>query len=130
MPPGGRAADRRLIAATAAPRPIHPSRRSPTGFPATSAWRRHEREEGHMPSSVPAHPVAERPPEQLLDVFQHLTTITAECLLAIVVGLVGSRLMRARRLHWSWAASTAALAILARGALGSAALPLGLGALT
>ncbi|HTY95416.1 MAG TPA: type IV secretion system DNA-binding domain-containing protein [Solirubrobacteraceae bacterium] len=81
-----------------------------------------------MPSFIPAQPAAQPPPVQLLEAFQQLTTVAAECLLAVVVGLLGARLMRRHRLHWSWTVAPVAIAILGRGLLHHAAVPIGLGA--
>jgi conjugal transfer pilus assembly protein TraD len=81
-----------------------------------------------MPSFVPVHIAAQAPPVELLDAFRRLTTIAAVCLLGVVAGLLGARLMRRHGLHWSWAAAAAVLAVLARGPLGDASVPVALGA--
>ncbi|HXA53865.1 MAG TPA: type IV secretion system DNA-binding domain-containing protein [Solirubrobacteraceae bacterium] len=49
--------------------------------------------------------------------------------LGVLLGLAAAHLMRRRHLHWSWAAGAWALAVLARGALGGAALTLGVATL-
>jgi conjugal transfer pilus assembly protein TraD len=83
-----------------------------------------------MPSHVPARLAAQAPPVQLFESLQRLTAITWECLLAVAVGLFGSRLMRRHRLHWSWAATGAVVTALGHRVLGAAALPITLGALS
>ena len=82
-----------------------------------------------MPSLVPARLAAQAPPVQLLHTFHRLTTVATECLLAAAAGLLGARLMRGHRLHWSWAAAGALFTALAHRALGPAAPPLAMGAL-
>ena len=82
-----------------------------------------------MPSFIAAHPAVQPPPTQLLDLFRQLTTVAAEFLPAVLVGLIAARLMRRNRVHWSWTVAPVAIAILARGLLHHAALPIGLGAL-
>jgi len=82
-----------------------------------------------MPLLVPVRLATQAPPVQLLHALQRLATLTAECVLAVAVGLIGARLMRRHRLHWSWAAVGAGLVALAHGPFGDAALPLALGLL-
>ncbi|HUH80664.1 MAG TPA: helicase HerA-like domain-containing protein [Solirubrobacteraceae bacterium] len=82
-----------------------------------------------MPSLVHVRIAAQPPPVPLFEGLRHLVTFAGTCLLVLVVGLLGSRLLRRHRLHWSWAACAALLAGLAHGSLGRAALPVTLGSL-
>ncbi len=81
-----------------------------------------------MPSFIPVQIAAQTPPVELLDAFRRLATIASLCLLGVIVGLLATRLMRRHGLHWSWAAAGAVLAVLTRGLLGDAFLPIALGA--
>ncbi|HTQ67571.1 MAG TPA: helicase HerA-like domain-containing protein [Solirubrobacteraceae bacterium] len=82
-----------------------------------------------MPSLVHVRLAVQPPPVQLFEELQRASVFAGGCLLAAVVGLLGSRLLRRHRLHWSWAACAAGVGALAHAALGQAALPVALGSL-
>jgi hypothetical protein len=58
-----------------------------------------------------------------------LVGTTVHVMLGLALGIVAARLMRAKHLHWSWAATGLLLVVLARPALGSWTVTLGVAAL-
>ncbi len=66
------------------------------------------------------------PLEQLL---RWLTGTALHVILGVLLGLLAAHIMRRRHLHWSWAATAFAVALLARAALAGSALTVGVAAL-
>ena len=64
-------------------------------------------------------------PQATVDEFLHWAlSTTTHLAIGVILGGLLARTMRARHLHWSWAALAAVVAVLARQALGGAALTL------
>ncbi len=59
-----------------------------------------------------------------------LVSATVDVVLGLLIGMIAARLLRARALHWSWAAGACVLVLALRGPLGHLAPVLGIAALT
>ena len=71
-----------------------------------------------MPSSVHTYEPAASPLAPVEGLLRELTSATIHIALGIALGLLAARAMRARHLHWSWAAIIFGVVLLARGVLG------------
>jgi hypothetical protein len=81
-----------------------------------------------MPSHEPNEATAD--PATTIDQLIHwLASTTVHCAVGVALGVLMARVLRARHLHWSWAASTGAMVVLARSLMGGWALTLALAAL-
>ena len=83
-----------------------------------------------MPSSNPSTGPGVDPLAPLEQLTYQLMGMTVHVALGLGVGMLAARLMRSRRVHWTWAATGLALAFLARPALGSSTLTLSVAALS
>ena len=81
-----------------------------------------------MQSSNPYPEPGLNPAAPLEQLARGLAGTTFHVVLGLVIGAIAARLMRGRHLHWSWAAAALGLVMLARPALGSATLTLGVAA--
>jgi len=82
-----------------------------------------------MPSSNP-FPERQVSLQAPVERFGHwLLSVSMQCALGVVIGMIAARLMRGRHLHWSWAAAGLALVLLARSGLASATPTLAVAAL-
>jgi hypothetical protein len=82
-----------------------------------------------MPSSNTL-PTGEGSPPVLVGELTHwLLSATAHCVIGLTLGMLAARVMRARHLHWSWAASALTLLLLLKPDLGGVTLTFAIAAM-